>query len=154
LFYALGYLAMSFICFLVVCEVGAERDLVPIEAVAGLHRRSPLLALALLVGLFGLIGLPPTVGFIGKWFLFSAALEQGQFLLVLVAAINAVVSLYYYLLILRQVYLAEPVTADSIVIDPLVRVTALAGVALVLVLGTFPGRFWAMATKAAGGLLG
>ena len=75
-------------------------------------------------------------------------------LLVLVAAINAVVSLYYYLLILRQAYLAEPVTADSIVIDPLVRVTALAGVVLVLVLGTFPGRFWAMATKAAGELLG
>lgn len=83
LFYALGYLAMSFACFLVVCEVGRDDDLVSVDAVAGLHRRSPLLAATLLVGLFGLIGLPPTAGFIGKWLLFSAALEQGQFLLVI-----------------------------------------------------------------------
>ena len=74
---------MSFACFLVVCEVGRDDDLVSVDAVAGLHRRSPLLAATLLVGLFGLIGLPPTAGFIGKWLLFSAALEQGQFLLVI-----------------------------------------------------------------------
>ena len=153
LFYAPAYLAMSFICFLVVCEVGADNDLVTIESVAGLHRRSPFLAATLLVGLFALIGLPPTVGFIGKWFLFSAALEQNQFLLVLVAAINAVVGLYYYLLVLRQAYLAEPTTDAPISSAPGVKIAALTGAVLVLIMGTFPGRYWDMATQAARALL-
>ncbi len=153
LFYAPAYLAMSFVCFLVICEVGADRDLVPIDSVAGLHRRSPLLAAALLVGLFALIGLPPTVGFIGKWFLFSAALERGQFLLVLVAAVNAVVGLYYYLLVLRQAYLTDPATDEPLSPRPGVQFATLIGAALVLAMGTFPGRYWDMATRAASALL-
>lgn len=153
LFYALAYLAMSFTCFLVVCEVGADSDLVRIESVAGLHRRSPLLAAALLVGIFGLIGLPPTVGFIGKWFLFSAALQQGQFLLVLVAAINAVIGLYYYLLILRQAYLTVPDRVEPINSRLAVQTAAVAGAVLVLVMGTFPGRYWDMAARATSALL-
>jgi NADH-quinone oxidoreductase subunit N len=149
LFYALGYLLMSFICFLVVCELGRDSDAVSVESLRGLHHRSPLLAASLMVGLFGLIGLPPTVGFIGKWFLFSAALEQGQFGLVLVAAVNTVVALYYYLLVLRAAYLEDAPDAAMIQLRPIVRITALVSIAAVLALGTFPGRFWAMAARAA-----
>ncbi len=107
------------------------------------------MAATLLIGLFGLIGLPPTVGFIGKWFLFSAALEQGQFGLVLVAAANSVVALYYYLIVLRAAYLEEAVDAAPVSVSPWVRLTALASMVMVLVLGTFPGRFWDMAARAA-----
>ena len=149
LFYALGYLIMSFACFLVVCEVGRNSDSVSVDSLKGLHQRSPLLAATLMVGLFGLIGLPPTVGFIGKWFLFSAALEQGQFGLVLVAAINSVVALYYYLLVLRAAYLEDAADATAVEIGPFVRLTALASMAIVVVLGIFPGPFWAMAERAA-----
>jgi NADH-quinone oxidoreductase subunit N len=149
LFYALGYLLMSFICFLVVCELGRDSDAVSVESLRGLHHRSPLLAASLMVGLFGLIGLPPTVGFIGKWFLFSAAIEQGQFGLVLVAAVNTVVALYYYLLVLRAAYLEDAPDAAMIQLRPIVRITALVSIAAVLALGTFPGRFWAMAARAA-----
>ncbi len=149
LFYALGYLVMSVACFLVICEVGRDSDLISIDALKGLHQRSPLMAATLLIGLFGLIGLPPTVGFIGKWFLFSAALEQGQFGLVLVAAANSVVALYYYLIVLRAAYLEEAVDAAPVSVSPWVRLTALASMVMVLVLGTFPGRFWDMAARAA-----
>jgi NADH-quinone oxidoreductase subunit N len=75
---------------------------------AGLHRRSPILALALLLALFGLAGIPPTVGFTGKLLVFSAAIHEGYFALVLIAMINVVISLYYYILVLKAAYLTEP----------------------------------------------
>jgi len=157
LFYGLGYAAMSLVCFLVVCEVGRDQDTVPIESVSGLYQRSPLLAAALLVGLLGLIGLPPTVGFIGKWFLFSAALQQGQFGLVLFAAVNAAIALYYYLLVIRQAYMVEPVSAQHA--EPIrLRLNAVLAAAvatgLVIAMGTFPGFFWNCASRAAAALVG
>ena len=149
LFYALGYFAMSFACFLAICEVGRSEDHIPINAVSGLYKRAPLLCFTLLIGLFGLIGLPPTVGFVGKWFLFSAALQRGQFYLVLIAAINATVAMYYYLLIIRQLYWAEPTTQEAIKPQPLVALTALATIIIVVAMGTVPGPFWDMAARAA-----
>jgi NADH-quinone oxidoreductase subunit N len=152
LFYALGYLGMSFVCFLVVCAVGDDQDLVTIDSLSGLHQRSPLLALTLLVGMFGLIGLPPTVGFVGKWFLFSAALERGQFFLVLVAAVNSVAALYYYLLVIRQAYLVDHQGEDATQSSLLVRLAAVVSMALVLGMGTFPGHFWELSARAVAAL--
>ena len=79
-----------------------------IAQLAGLHRRSPMLALALMLSLFGLAGIPPTIGFTGKLLVFTAAIEQGYLWLVLVAMANVVVSLYYYLLVIKAAYLTEP----------------------------------------------
>ena len=107
-FYALAYLAMTFTCFLVVVKVASDgRDLAIVQ-LAGLHRRSPLLAMALMVGVFSLGGIPPTIGFTGKFLVFTAAMERGYFLLVLIAMINVVVSLYYYIQVVRAAFLLEP----------------------------------------------
>lgn len=153
IFYALGYFVMSFACFLVISEVKKDDDVVSIESVSGLYKRAPLLSFTLLLGFFGLIGLPPTVGFVGKWFLFSAALERGQFYLVLVAAINATIGLYYYLMVIRQVYWVEPASQDRITPSPLIAVTALGTIVLVVAMGTFPGIFYELATRAATALI-
>ena len=75
---------------------------------AGLHRRAPLMAMALMMALFGLAGIPPTIGFTGKLLIFTAAMSQGHFTLVLIAMVNVVISLYYYLMVLRAAYLLEP----------------------------------------------
>lgn len=154
LFYVFGYLAMGFLCFLVVCEVGRDLDFVPIEALSGLHKRSPVLALALLVGIFGLTGLPPTVGFIGKWFLFSAALERGQFFLVLIAAGNSAVALYFYMRVIRQAYLLPPATDDELTISPLTATAAIVVSVVVVWMGSAPNLLWTMAQTAIAAIVG
>lgn len=108
LFYALAYLTMTFTCFLVIVKVAADGRDVAIVQFAGLHRRSPLLAMALMVGVFSLGGIPPTIGFSGKFLVFNAAMERGYFLLVLIAMINVVVSLYYYIQVVKAAFLLEP----------------------------------------------
>lgn len=107
-FYALSLMVMKFTCFLVVVKVAVDGRNLDIKHLAGLHRRSPILAMALMVSLFGLAGIPPTIGFTGKLLIFTAAMEKGYFTLVLIAMINVIISLYYYLMVLKAAYLLEP----------------------------------------------
>jgi NADH-quinone oxidoreductase subunit N len=108
IFYALSILMMKFTCFLVVVKVADDGRNLDIEHLAGLHRRSPILAMALMMALFGLAGIPPTIGFTGKLLIFTAAMQKGYFVLVLIAMINVLISLYYYLLVVKAAYLVEP----------------------------------------------
>ena len=107
IYYAVAYLIMTFTCFLVVVKVAHDGSDLKIGQLAGLHRRSPLLAMALMLGVFSLAGIPPTIGFTGKLLVFVAAMKNGYFTLVLIAMINVVISLYYYILIVRAAYLLE-----------------------------------------------
>ena len=108
MFYAAVVLVLKFTCFMVLIRVADDGRNLQIDELAGLHRRAPLLALALMMALFGLAGIPPTIGFAGKLFIFVAAVQQGYLVLVLIAMINVVISLYYYLLVLKAAYLDEP----------------------------------------------
>jgi NADH-quinone oxidoreductase subunit N len=108
IFYALALLLMKFTAFMVVVELASDGRNLQIEELAGLHRRSPILALALMVSLFSLAGIPPTIGFAGKFLVFVAAIQKGYIALVIIAMINVVVSLYYYLLVIKAAYLLEP----------------------------------------------
>ncbi|MCG6909799.1 MAG: NADH-quinone oxidoreductase subunit N [Deltaproteobacteria bacterium] len=107
-FYALALLAMKFTCFMVVVAVSGDGRNIELRHLAGLHQRAPVLALALLLALFGLAGIPPTIGFTGKLMMFFAAMQAGRFYLVLIAMINVVISLYYYLQILKAAYFLDP----------------------------------------------
>jgi NADH-quinone oxidoreductase subunit N len=71
----------------------------------GLYRTNPRLSLVMLLSMFSLAGIPPVAGFFGKFFLFTAAASQGFYLLVTIAVINAVVSLYYYLLVVKAMFI-------------------------------------------------
>lgn len=101
LYYIAGYVVMNLACFLVVCSVATNGENVAIEDLTGLYKRSPLLALTLLIGLFALAGIPPFVGFMGKFFLLVDALKQDYILLVTLAAINTAIAIYYYLSVVR-----------------------------------------------------
>jgi NADH-quinone oxidoreductase subunit N len=148
-FYAMAYLATTFVCFLVVVKVASDGRDLAIADLAGLHRRSPLLAMVLMVGVFSLGCIPPTIGFTGKFLVFTAAMQRGYFLLVLIAMINVVVSLYYYILVVKAAFLLEP-DAELPAINLSVPATILTAVMVVVIVvgGIFPRYLFQLASAA------
>ena len=154
IFYAFAYLTMTYACFLVVVKVACDGRNVTLDGLAGLHRRSPLLAMTLLLGVFSLGGIPPTIGFTGKFLVFVAAVEKGLFYLVLIGMINVVVSLYYYALIVKAAYLTPPKeTAGPIVLSPAMTGLTLVIALIIIVGGLFPGQLYDLAIDAAKALV-
>jgi len=100
-------LFMVLACFVVACKVSTDGANVSVAQLAGLHRRSPLLALTLLVGVFALAGIPPFVGFMGKLSLLTAAFANGHLTLVIIAVVNSAIAIYYYLGIVREAFWGE-----------------------------------------------
>ena len=109
LFYLLSYLFMNFGAFLVAVIIANKTGSENIDDYRGLGRRMPLAGAAMTVFLISLVGLPPTVGFIGKLMIFSALLAKGSVFvwLALVGILTSVISLYYYMLIPLNMYLRE-----------------------------------------------
>jgi NADH-quinone oxidoreductase subunit N len=150
----MAILVMKFTVFLVLVKVAWDGTNLEVDGLAGLHRRSPLLAMALMVALFSLAGLPPTVGFTGKFLVFTAAMEQGHFALVVIAMINVVISLYYYLLMLRAAYLLEPEEQSSpLSLSLSTKLLAGALVVVMVAAGVFPRYLMDLARSAAQGLM-
>ncbi len=112
---------------------------------SGLHKRSPLAALVMLLFLLSLAGIPPLAGFMGKWYLFGAAVQGQYFWLAILAVINSAVSAYYYLRVVVNMYIREPLTDEPYSTSPGL-LTALAIMALATVaLGIWPERFLKLA---------
>jgi len=152
-FYAPALLVMKFTCFMVLVMVAGGGNM-EVNRLAGLHRRSPLMALALMMALFGLAGIPPTVGFTGKLLIFKAAMERGYLVLVLIAMANVVVSLFYYLLVIKAAYLDEPKESQPpLVLAPATRILAFALLAVIVVAGIFPTHLIEIARDAVQALL-
>ena len=140
LYYSTGYLFMVLACFVVISRVSRDGTNVAIAELAGLHRRSPLLAATLIVGVFGLAGIPPFVGFFGKLSLLTAALGKGHLLLVIVTMLNAAIAVYYYLRVVREAVFGDPAEAAAgpIVLDAPTRVLCVALIVLIVALGVAP----------------
>jgi len=139
LFYITGYMLMVLACFVVICRVSRDGTNVAIEELAGLHRRSPLLAVTLLVGVFGLAGMPLFVGFMGKLSLLTAALAQGYLALVIVAMVNSAIAIYYYLQVVRQAVFGEKdVVATPLTLDWSTRLLCVLLIAAIVTLGVAP----------------
>ncbi|MGM0786833.1 MAG: NADH-quinone oxidoreductase subunit N [Thermodesulfobacteriota bacterium] len=138
-FYALSLLVMKFTCFMIVVKASYGGRNININELAGLHYRAPVLALALLLALFGLAGIPPTIGFTAKLLVFKAAMDQGLLWLVIIAMFNVVISLYYYLLVLKAAYYTEPeVRAGAIAVAVPFKLLAAAMIFLMVAGGLYP----------------
>lgn len=101
LIYALSNLAVFGVLSMVVNATGKEN----MEDFNGFYQTNPRLSLIMLLALFSLAGIPPVAGFFGKFFLFTAAAAQGFYILVFIAVINATISLYYYLLVVKAMFI-------------------------------------------------
>ncbi len=150
IYYATAYLIMNYSCFMVIMKIAEDGHNLQIKELAGLHKRAPLLAMTLMMGLFGLAGIPPTAGFTGKFLVFAAALEKGYLFLVVIGMVNATISLYYYLVVIKAAYLLKPVEEYPVVpVDPWTRYLSIALVVLMIYLGIFPDQFVLLTEAAA-----
>lgn len=104
-FYLLVYMAANFGAFAVMTVVEQNSGKIAISDYDGLYRTNPKLAFLMTLCLFSLAGIPPFAGFFSKFFIFMAAFNAGFHLLVLIALVNTVISLYYYLLIVKAMYI-------------------------------------------------
>ncbi len=141
MYYIIGYVLMNLACFLVICTVSENGENVKIEDLSGLHKRSPIMAFTLAVGLFALAGIPPFVGFMGKFMLLTGALRQGHLLLVILAAINTAIAIYYYLSVIRVTYCSDPEERAMVSPSMITNATSVFLLAAIVFMGVSPQRF-------------
>jgi len=105
IYFVLVYIFSNLGAFGVVSVISNRTGKETINDYDGLYRTNPMLSLTMMLALFSLAGIPPVAGFFGKFFLFAAAAQQGLYILVLIAVLNTIISLYYYLLVVKAMFL-------------------------------------------------
>lgn len=116
MYYILVYVFSNLAAFGVTQAIENKTGMVSIDDYRGLSKSNPALAFCMMLAMFSLAGIPPFAGFFSKFFIFTAAINQGSiaiYVLVLIALINTIISLYYYLLVVKSMYITpgEPVVA-------------------------------------------
>ncbi len=106
-YFVLIYVFSNLAAFGVVQAISLETGKEDINDYEGLYRTNPNLSLVMMLALFSLAGIPPVAGFFGKFFLFTAAASEGYYLLVFIAVVNVTISLYYYLIVVRAMFLRK-----------------------------------------------
>jgi len=110
-YFVLIYVFSNLAAFGVVQAISLQTGKENMNDYEGLYRTNPKLSLVMMLALFSLAGIPPVAGFFGKFFLFTAAASKGYYLLVFLAVVNVTISLYYYLLVIRAMFLRKSDTA-------------------------------------------
>ena len=153
IFYLVAYVLTNLAAFTVVIVFARVTGSEQIYDYAGLSRRSPGLALAMLVAMLSLGGMPPLAGFFAKFYVFAAAIQSDLIWLAVVGVLNAIVGMYYYLIVLRVVYVDRSEHEDKpiAVPRPYAFVLGLMVVGIVL-LGTASAPWFGWAMAAAGNL--
>lgn len=146
LYYLLSYLFGSAAVFLVIVAVCKNSD--QISEFAGLSRRSPLLAAGMMLGLLSLAGVPPLGGFFGKFLVLLSAAESGLIWLVVIGVVNVVTSLYYYLKVVKAMYLDAPADKTPLQVSVGQKTMQYAALIGIFVLGILQGPFVAFTAEA------
>jgi NADH-quinone oxidoreductase subunit N len=149
LFFLGAYALTNLAAFIVVIAISGRTGSDLIADYGGMWQRAPGLALALTLALVSLTGIPPTVGFIAKIYIFDAAIESDLVWLVVIAVLNSVVSAFYYLRIAGSMFLAEPKTTEGIATSYPLKLALTVAVAGILFFGVIPSPLLDVAQDAA-----
>jgi NADH-quinone oxidoreductase subunit N len=149
LYYMLAYTFMNIGAFALITVLGGKgEERVHIVDYKGLGYKHPLAAIAMSLFLFSLAGIPPTGGFMGKFYIFSAAVNQGYIGLAIIGVINSVVSVYYYLRVTVAIYMQEASGTGErgtpLIFSPTLVMAICISAYGVLSLGIFPSTYVAM----------
>jgi NADH-quinone oxidoreductase subunit N len=153
IYYIAGYLVMNLACFYVIYNISPEGDNVTFNDLKGLYKNSPLLAMTLVFGAFGMAGIPPTVGFFGKFFIFTAAIQKSLYAVVILTVINAGISAFYYLKMVRAAFLTCDDETSKIALNFPAVLLGILFIVAILGIGIFPQTFLNYAKIAAGTIL-
>jgi len=151
-YYMLVYIFSNLGAFGVVSAISNVTGKENMDDYNGLYHTNPKLSLTMMLALFSLAGIPPVAGFFGKFFLFTAAAQKGFYILVLIATINTIISLYYYLLIVKAMFINKsenPIPYFKS--DNMTRLGLAICIAGIAITG-FASGLWEMITKVAFGM--
>jgi NADH-quinone oxidoreductase subunit N len=138
LIYLFAYLFTNLGAFACVIAIENATGAVNIEDYAGLVRRAPFVAALFIIFFLSLAGIPPTAGFIGKFFVFGAALREGFLTLAAIGVINSIISVFYYFSVIRAAFFLEAKDATPIRVAPLVTAMLTVSAAVVLLVAVYP----------------
>ncbi len=148
LFYLLSYLFSTAGAFLVIVVVAQTAKTDDIREFAGLGQRSPVLAAGMLISLLSLAGVPPLSGFFAKFYILWAGVKSGYLWLVIIGILNVVTSLYYYLKIVKTMYLEKPADLSPLKVTSGQKAMQYFSMLTIVVLGIWPGPFLKLAQEA------
>ncbi|SHJ22424.1 NADH dehydrogenase subunit N [Malonomonas rubra DSM 5091] len=150
MFYMLVYTFMNMGAFAVLVLIGKKgEDNLTVDGVKGMGYKRPVLAIALSIFLLSLMGMPPTAGFAGKFYIFAAAVKSGYIWLAVIGVLNSAVSLYYYLRVMVSMYFKDAEEDFSwAVMNTGTAISIVIAIAGVLLLGVLPGPVMEMAKLA------
>ncbi|HUV56960.1 MAG TPA: NADH-quinone oxidoreductase subunit N [Dehalococcoidales bacterium] len=149
LFFLVSYALTNLGAFIAIIAISNKLDSDLIDDYSGMGKRAPLLALGLTLCLISLIGLPPAAGFMAKFYIFSGAAQHGLLWLVVIAVINSVISAYYYLRVVKVMWLGKPASESKVPSSGALRVALALSCLGVLLLGIIPGYVMRLAELAA-----
>jgi NADH-quinone oxidoreductase subunit N len=151
MFYMLSYAFMNIGAFAIIILVGKKGEANNnVADYAGFGFKHPVLGMAMSIFLFSLAGVPPAAGFIGKFYLFSGAIQAGYIGLAIIGVLNSAASVYYYLRVMVFMYMKDPVEEfDWLKMTPSLTICVIIAVAGVLIPGIVPGYILELAQKAA-----
>lgn len=153
LFYLVAYAVTNLAAFFAIIAITTRTGSDLISSFAGMGRRAPVLALVLAFAMVSLTGIPPTAGFMGKLYLFSAAVKSDLMWLVVVGVVNSVLSAYYYVKVIRMMYMERPESEEPVTTTYVPQFAIYVSGIGILALGIFPRWLIEFAETAADVLL-
>jgi len=146
--FLLAYLFANIGAFIIVIAFSNATGSDKISDYAGLIKRSPAAAVMMAIFMLSLVGIPPTAGFFAKYWLFAAAVKEGLYGLVVVAVLTSVISLFYYMNVVRVMFFHSAKDESTISLTGMVKTSLAISVIMVLIICIFPSAFYSWAKTA------